>query len=82
MNFTVHLCKQRLDTFLPQERGRYLKNIIEEKPNAARITAPQRIFAKTNPITQPGVYEGDFSFNGGLGGGGGGGGASCSHLQE
>ena len=32
---------------------------------------PQRIFAQTNPInpiTQPGVYEGDFSFNAGSGG--------------
>ena len=40
-------------------------NVVGERLNAARTTTPQRIFAQTNPITQLGVYEGDFSFNGG-----------------
>ena len=51
-----------------------MENVVGERLNAARTTTPQRIFAKTNPITQPGVYERGFSFNGDLGGGGGGGG--------
>ena len=45
-----------------------LKNIVGERPNVARTTTPQRSFVQTNPITQPGVYEGGFSFNGGSGG--------------
>ena len=52
MNFTSHLCRQLLETFLPI------------RPNAARAIAPQRTFAQTNPITQPRAYEGGFSFNG------------------
>ena len=56
--------------YLPPHRkdGGTLENIEGERPKAVRTTTPQRIFAQTNPITQPGVYEGDFSFNGGLGG--------------
>ena len=46
--------------------GGTLENVVEERPNAARTTTTYRIFAQTNPITQLGVYEGDFSFNGGL----------------
>ena len=53
--------------------GGTLENVAVERPNATRTIAPQRIFAQTNPITQPGVYERGFSFNGGLG-------ASCNHL--
>ena len=50
----------------PHRRGvGTLKNVARERPNAARTTTPQRIFAQTNPITQPRVYEGGFSFNGG-----------------
>ena len=48
--------------------GGTLENVVGERPNVARTTTPQRIFAQTNPLTQPGAYEGDFSFNGGLGG--------------
>ena len=55
---------------LPPHRreGGTLENIIEERPNAAKATTPQRIFAHTNPLTQLGAYEGGFSFNGGLDG--------------
>ena len=42
-----------------------LENIAGERPNAAKTMAPQRIFTQNNPITQPRVYEKDFSFNGG-----------------
>ena len=50
----------------PHKReGGTLKNIAGERPNAARTTAPQRILAQTNPITQPRAYEVGFSFNGG-----------------
>ena len=54
--------------YLPPYRreGGNLENVNGERPNAAKTTAPQRIFAQTNPITQPGVYEGGFSFNGSL----------------
>ena len=45
--------------------GGTLDNVVGERPNAARTIASQRIFAQTNPITQLGVYEGGFSFNGG-----------------
>ena len=53
--------------YLPPYRreGGNLENVAWERPNAARTIAPQRIFAQTNPITQPEVYEGGFSFNGG-----------------
>ena len=56
--------------YLPphMREGGTLENVAGERPNAARTTSPQRIFAKMNPITQPGVYEGYFSFNGGSGG--------------
>ena len=66
---------------LPHRRdGCTLVNVARERPNAARTIASQRIFAQINPITQPGVYEGDFSFNGGSrGGGGGGGGVGMRH---
>ena len=40
-----------------------LENVAGERPNASRTTTTQRIFAKTNPITQPRVYEGGISFN-------------------
>ena len=51
--------------YLPPHRrkGGTLENIAREKPNVVRIIAPRRIFAQTNSITQPGVYEGGFSFN-------------------
>ena len=51
-----------------RRKGSNMENIAGERPNAARTIATQRIFAQTNPITQPGVYEGGFSFNGGPGG--------------
>ena len=47
-----------------RERGT-LDNVVRERPNAAKTITSQRIFAPTNPITQLGVYEGGFSFNGG-----------------
>ena len=55
--------------YLPPHRreGGTLENVVVERPNAARTISPRRIFAHTNPITQPGVHEGDFCFNGGLG---------------
>ena len=54
---------------LPHMReGGTLKNIAGKRPNAARATTPQRIFAQTNLITQPGAYKEGFSFNGGPGG--------------
>ena len=54
---------------LPHMReGGTLENIARERPNAAKVTTPQRIFAQTNPLTQPGAYEGGFLFNGGSGG--------------
>ena len=53
----------------PHKRdGGTLENVVGEIPNIAKTTATQRIFAQTNPITQPRVYEGGFSFNGGSGG--------------
>ena len=52
--------------FPPHMReGATMENVAGERPNAAKTTAPQRIFTQRNPITQPGVYEGRFSFNGG-----------------
>ena len=68
MNFTAYLYRQRLDTFLPTREREVLEKVVGERLKAARTTAPQRIFAQTNPITQSRVYEGGFSFNGGLGG--------------
>ena len=57
--------------YLPPHRreGGSMENVARERPNSARTTTPLRNFAWTNPITQPEVYEGGFSFNGGLGGG-------------
>ena len=56
-----------------QEKVRYLsphrresstlENVTWERFNAAMATASKRIFAQTNPLTQPGAYEGGFSFN-------------------
>ena len=56
--------------YLPPHRkdGGTMENVVRERPNATRTTAPRRIFAQTNLITQPGVYEGGFSFNEGSGG--------------
>ena len=48
--------------------GGTLNNVEGEKPNVVRTTAPQRIFAQTNLVTQLRVYEGGFYFNGGSGG--------------
>ena len=59
-----------------RREGGTLENVAEERPNAARATTPQRIFAQTNPLTQSRAYEVGFSFNRGSGGGG----ASCSCL--
>ena len=55
--------------YLPSHKreGDTFENVERERPNAARTTTPKRIFAQTNPIIQPGVYKGGFSFNGGLG---------------
>ena len=52
--------------YLPpyRRKGGILENIESERPNATRITGLERIFAQTNPNTQPRVYEGAFSFNG------------------
>ena len=63
-------------SYLPPHRreGATLENVAGERPNVARTTTPQRIFAQTILITQPEVYEGGFSFKGRGGGGGGGGG--------
>ena len=63
--------------YLPllRREGVTLENIAWERPNAAKATTPQRIFAQTNPLTQLGAYEEGFSFNGGLG-------ASCIRLQK
>ena len=66
-----HLLPMQVEVrYLPLHRreGGILGNVAGERPNAARTAATQRIFAQTNPITQPGVYEGSFSFNGGSGG--------------
>ena len=54
---------------LPPHRreGGTLENVAGEIPNAAKATSPKRIFAETNPLTQPGAYEEGFSFNGGPG---------------
>ena len=53
--------------YLPphMREGGTLENVAEERPNATKATAPHRIFAQTNPLTQHGAYEGGFSFNGG-----------------
>ena len=53
--------------YLPPHRreGGTLENVAREMPKVAKTTTPYRIFAQTNPITQPGVYKGGFSFNGG-----------------
>ena len=45
--------------------GDILENLVGERPNEVRTTAPQRIFAQTNLIIQLRVYEGGFFFNGG-----------------
>ena len=34
-----------------RRKGGTLENIVEERPNAVRAIAPQRIFAQTNPLT-------------------------------
>ena len=49
---------------LHRREGVTLEKVAWEKPNAVRATTPQRIFAYTNPITQPVAYEGGFSFSG------------------
>ena len=56
--------------YLPPHRreGGNLENVVGERPNAARTTDPQRLFAQPNPITQPRVYEEGFFFNRGSGG--------------
>ena len=53
--------------YLPPHKreGGTLENVAGESLNTARTTAPQMIFTQNNPITQPEVYEKDFSFNGG-----------------
>ena len=53
--------------YLPPHRGEggTLENVAWEKPNAARATTPQRIFAQTNLLTQTEAYDRGFSFNGG-----------------
>ena len=56
--------------YIPPHRreGGTLENVAWERPNVARVIAPQRIFAHTNLITQLGAYEKGFSFSRGLGG--------------
>ena len=62
--------------FPPHVReGGILENVAGERPNAARTTAPQRIFPQTNPIIHPGVYEEAFLSMEARG-------ASCSHVHE
>ena len=51
-----------------RREGGTLENVAGERPNATITTAPQRIFAQTNPITHLGADEGSCSFNGGPGG--------------
>ena len=48
--------------YLPPRRREdgTLENVAGERPNAARATTSQRIFAQTNPLTQPRAYEGTF----------------------
>ena len=53
--------------------GDILENLVGERPNEVRTTAPQRIFAQTNLIIQLGVYEGGFFFSMEARG------ASCNH---
>ena len=53
---------------LHMREGSTLEKVAGERPNAARIIAPQRILAQTNPITQFRLYERGFSFNGDPGG--------------
>ena len=45
--------------YLPSHKreGGTLENVGGERLNATKATAPQRIFAQTNPLTQPGAYE-------------------------
>ena len=46
-------------SYLPPHRrqGGTLENVAGERPNVARTTTPQRIFAQTILITQPEIYE-------------------------
>ena len=55
--------------YLPPHRryGGTLKNVAREKPNVVRAIALKKIFAQTNPLTQPEAYERGFSSNGGPG---------------
>ena len=67
--FHHSLLQAEVRYFPPHRReGGTLENVVGERPNTAKATTLQRIFAQTSPITQPGAYEGSFSFNGGLGG--------------
>ena len=49
--------------YLPPHRREEgtLENVAGERPNTVRTKAPQRIFAQTNPVKQPRIYEGGFS---------------------
>ena len=58
-----------------RREGGTLENIAQEITNAAMTKTLNKIFAQTNPLTQRGAYEEDFSFKGDPG-------ASCSRLQE
>ena len=51
--------KQVENRLLPPHRREEvsLKKSNGERPNLVRTTALQRVYAKTNPITQPGVYN-------------------------
>ena len=68
MNFTAHLCRQKLDTFCDRREGGTLENVTGKRTNAAKATTPLKIFAQTNPLIRFGAFEGAFSFNGGSGG--------------
>ena len=46
-----------------RREGGTLEDVAGERLNAAKVIAPQRIFAHTNPLTHPGAYKGGFSFN-------------------
>ena len=50
--------------YLPSHmrEGGTLENVAEERPNATKATAPHKIFAQTNPLTQHGAYEGGLFF--------------------
>ena len=63
-----------------------MKNSNGERPNAVRTMAPQRVYANTNLVTKPEVYNELLPLVGGTegggGGGGGGGGVGINRGQQ